>query len=288
MFRTAIISGHLRKSKNMAIPDESLADIFLTDSGSKHIQPFADRKFCEIAVAEAKKSVAEDDGELHPCVGAVVVKDGEILATGYRGETGEGRHAEFCALKKINNDVDHVELTGCTVYTTLEPCSQRNSPNKTACATRLINAKVSRVVYGLADKDDSVYGHVSLSEANVEVGFFPGDLVQELVVLNKDWSDTRRQPVIAPPPNGTNSIANVSYYKPGTPMEDNLHLYVRPPKDDGGFFTIEDATMNVLAWGHTLEDIAVKWRRIDSQKTIVEGLQRQTSGNSGHQRLALS
>jgi pyrimidine deaminase RibD-like protein len=286
MFRTAIISGHLRKSKNMAIPDESLADIFLTDSGSKHIQPFADRKFCEMAVAEAKKSVAEDDRELHPYVGAVVVKDGEILATGYRGETGPGRHAEFCALKKINDDVDHVDLTGCTVYTTLEPCSQRNSLNKRACATRLIDAGVSRVVYGMADKDESVYGHVSLTEANIDVGLFPGDLIQELVSLNRDWSATRRQPEIAPPPNDTTAIAYVSYYKPGTSMTDNIYRYVRPPKDPGGFFTIEDSAKKVLAWGRTLEDIAVKWREMDGQKIIVQGLQRQTS-QSTHQLLML-
>ena len=56
MFSTAITSGHLTKSKNMAIPDEFLADIFLTDAGSKHAQPFVDRKFCEMAVAEARKS----------------------------------------------------------------------------------------------------------------------------------------------------------------------------------------------------------------------------------------
>jgi pyrimidine deaminase RibD-like protein len=185
MFSTAIASGHLTKLKNTAIPDEFLADISLTEAGSERIQPFLDRKFCEMAVAEARKSIAEDDGESHPHVGAVAVKDGKILSTGYRGETGAGRHAEFCAIKKINDDVDHVDLSGCTVYTTLEPCSERNSPNKTACATRLINAKASRVVYGMADKDESVYGHVSLSEANIAVSLFPGDLIQELVALNK-------------------------------------------------------------------------------------------------------
>jgi len=203
MLNTAITSGHLTKSKNMAIPDEFLADIFLTDAGSELIQSDVDREFCEMAVAEAKKSVAEDDGEPHPYVGAVVVKDGKILATGYRCETGEGRHAEFCALKKINDDVDHIDLSGCTVYTTLEPCSKRNSQNKTACATRLINAKVSRVVYGMPDKDESVYGHVSLVEANISVDLFPSGLIQGLVALNRKWSDTRREPEIAPPPNRT-------------------------------------------------------------------------------------
>jgi pyrimidine deaminase RibD-like protein len=286
MFSTAIASGHLTKLKNMAIPDEFLADIFLTEAGAELTQTVSDRKFCDMAVAEARNSVAEDDGEPHPYVGAVVVKDGKILATGFRGETGEGRHAEFCALKKINDDVDHIDLCGCTVYTTLEPCSKRNSPNKTACATRLINAKVSRVVFGMADKDESVYGHVSLVEADIAVGLFPRDLIQELLALNKKWSDTRRQPEIAPPPNDASPVATASYYKPGTSIADNIHLYVRPPKDDGGFFTIEDTSKNVLAWGQTLQDIAVKWHQIDDQKVIVEGLQRQVSGGS-HRLLAL-
>jgi pyrimidine deaminase RibD-like protein len=280
MFTTALASGHLTKLKNMAIPDEFLADIFLTETGSELTQTILDRKFCEAAVAEARKSIAENDGEPHPYVGAVVVKDGNILATGYRGETGEGRHAEFCALKKINDDVDHVDLSSCTVYTTLEPCSKRNSSNKTACATRLISAKVSRVVFGMADKDESVYGHVSLTEANIDVSLFPGDLIQALVALNKQWSDTRRQPEVAPPPNDTSPLASVSYNKPGTPMTDNIYLYVRPSKNDGGFFTIEDAARTVLAWGRTLQEIAVKWHQIDDQKVIVEGLQRQSSGGS--------
>jgi hypothetical protein len=131
-----------------------------------------------------------------------------------------------------------------------------------------------------------VYGHVSLTEANIAVGLFPTDLIQELVALNKNWSDTRRRAENAPPPNDTAPAATVSYYKPGTSMADNIHLYVRPPKDAGGFFTIEDAAKDVLAWAQTLQDIAVKWHQIDDQKIIVEGLQRQGSSSS-HQLLVL-
>ena len=280
MFETAIASGHLTKSKNLAIPDEFLADIFLTEAGADLAQPALDREFCVMAVTEARKSISEDDGELHPHVGAVVVKDGKVLASAHRGETGEGSHAEFCALKKINDDVNRIDLSDCTVYTTLEPCSKRNSFNKTACATRLINAGVSRVVYGMADKDESVYGHVSLTEANINVGLFPRDLIQELIALNKNWSDTRRQTESPPPPNNTPPLATASYYKPGTSMTDNIHLFVRPPRDDEGYFTVEDAERNVLAWGHTLQEIAVKWHQVDDQKVIVEGLRRQNSGSS--------
>src|SRR5260370_5133342 len=221
MVELAIKSRHLTKTRGAANPSESLTDIFLTESGSELIQGFFDREFCEMAIAEARKSIAENDGELHPCVGAVVVKDGKVIARAYRGETGEGRHAEFCALKKINDDVDNVDLSGCTVYTTLEPCSIRK-PSKTPCTNRLINGKVARVVYGLADKDETVYGHSSLSEAGIKIGLFPNDLIQELLVLNKKWSDTRRKPEVVPRANDTAPLANASYYKPGPPMTDNI------------------------------------------------------------------
>ena len=275
MLGIGIASGHLTKLKNMAIPDEFLADISLTKSGSELIQAALDRTFCEAAIAEARKSVAENDGELHPCVGAVVVKDGKVIARAYRGETGEGRHAEFCALKKIDDDVDNVDLSSCTVYTTLEPCSERKPPKK-PCTERLIASKVARVVYGMADKHESVYGHSSLVEAGIEIGFFPNDLMQELLILNKGWSDSLRLKQGVPPSNDTSPLANVSYYKPGTSMADNTHFFVRPPWTAGGFFTVEDALRNVLAYGRTLEEIAIEWHRMDKQKVIVEKLVRQS------------
>jgi pyrimidine deaminase RibD-like protein len=283
LYKAATASGHLTTMGN-PIQGESLVDIFLTDEGAEHILKSQDIQYCKMAVDLARKSIAENDGEPHPYVGAVVVKDGKVLATGYRGETGEGRHAEFCALNKLNDDIDNVDLSGCTVYTTLEPCSIRKT-SKTPCTNRLINGKVARVVYGLADKDETVYGHSSLSEAGIEIGLFPKDLIQGLLVLNKKWSDTRRQPEVPPPPNNTNAIANASYHKPGTSIEENVHLMVRPPKDDGGFYTIEDGARNVLAHSRSLEEIGVKWRGIDVQKVLVEKLVRQGYSNSSGSQL---
>lgn len=278
MLEIAIASGHLTKTRGAANPTESLADIFLTKSGSQLIQGFFDRAFCELAIAEARKSVAEDD-RLHPYVGVVIVKDGKVLATGYRCETGEGRHGEFCALKKLNDDVDSVDLSDCTVYTTLEPCSKRNSPGKTPCTVRLINAKVARVVYGMADKDESVYGHHTLVEAGIEIGLFPHDLMEDLLALNKKWSDSFRvEPIV--PPNDTPPLANVSYYKLGTPMSDNTHFFVRPPKNADGLFTVEDAVKNVISYGRTLDEIAIAWHGMDDRKRIVEKLVRQNAGSS--------
>ena len=74
MFSTAIASGHLTKLKNMAIPDEFLADIFLTETGSELGQTVFDRKFCEMAVAEARKSIPENDGDCTRMSGRLSLK----------------------------------------------------------------------------------------------------------------------------------------------------------------------------------------------------------------------
>jgi pyrimidine deaminase RibD-like protein len=275
MFTTAVMSEHLTRTKNTSIPDEFLVDIHLTKSGLEIIQNVWDRIFSEGAIIQARKSIAEDDGKPHPYVGVVIVKDGNVLATGFRGESGEGDHGEYCALKKLNQ----ADLRGATVYTTLEPCSERNPPKK-SCTERLIDAKVARVVSGSADKDESVYGHSTLVEAGIEIGFFPHDLMQELLVLNKTWSDSRRAKQGIPPPNDTSPLANVSYYKLGTSMADNTHFFVRPPKDAGGFFTVEDAAKTVLAHARTLDEIAIAWHGMDDRKRIVEKLVRQSAGSS--------
>jgi pyrimidine deaminase RibD-like protein len=273
LIQVALLGGHITKAKNMAMPNEFLVDITLTKAGLELIQTTLDRQFCEMAVVEAKKSVAEDE-RLHPKVGAVIVKDGRVLATGYRCESGKGDHAEFCGLKKLTA----VEVEGATVYTTLEPCSSRKHP-KQPCTKHLIDGKLARVVFGMPDKDPSVYGHHTLIEASIEIGVFPHDLIQELQTLNKTWSDSLRvKPIV--PPNDTSPLANVSYYKLGTSMADNTHFFVRPPWTDGGFFTVEDALKNVLAYGRTIEDIAIEWHRMDDQKVITEKLVRQSHGSS--------
>jgi deoxycytidylate deaminase len=87
LIQVAPLGGHITKTKNMAMPNEFLADVTLTKAGLELIQTTLDRQFCEMAVVEAKKSIAEDDQRLHPKVGAVIVKDGKVLTTGFRGES---------------------------------------------------------------------------------------------------------------------------------------------------------------------------------------------------------
>lgn len=144
-----------------------------------------DRKFSRMAIDEARKSVAELDGRPHPLVGAVVVKNGQVLSVAHRGEAA-GNHAEFIALEKKLSDE---AVAGATVYTTLEPCTTRNHP-KLPCAARLIERKVARVVIGMLDPDERITGRGQrkLRSANIVTEFFPNDLMTEVEELNREFT----------------------------------------------------------------------------------------------------
>jgi diaminohydroxyphosphoribosylaminopyrimidine deaminase/5-amino-6-(5-phosphoribosylamino)uracil reductase len=137
------------------------------------------------AVELAAKSVSEtgrDDPT--PAVGAIIVKDGVEIASAYRGECAAGNHAEKCAIEFA----DGRDLRGSVVYTTLEPCSRRNSP-KIACAQRLIDQGVSTVYIGLYDPNPKIYreGWKMLRDAGIELRDFPADLREELRTINREF-----------------------------------------------------------------------------------------------------
>lgn len=139
-------------------------------------------EFMRMAIAEARKCRAED-GRIHPMVGAVVVKDGKLLGTAYRGELTPGEHAEFTVLeKKLGNQI----VAGSTVYTTLEPCTSRNNP-KIPCADRLIERRVAKVVIGILDPDDRIRGkgQMRLRDAGITTELFPPDLMAEVEDINR-------------------------------------------------------------------------------------------------------
>ena len=140
-------------------------------------------KFMEMAVAEAMKSVSEDSRP-HPKVGVVIVKDGSIQATAFRGES-PGSHAEYTALEKKSSGID---LSGATLYTTLEPCTTRNHP-KIPCARRVIERQIGKVVIGILDPNPRIRGRGvwDLKQAGIVIEFFTKEYEEKITEINKEF-----------------------------------------------------------------------------------------------------
>lgn len=130
-----------------------------------------DEKFMRIAIGLAKKAQPLPN----PKVGAVIVKKGRIIATGYHHKAGDA-HAEVDALGKLKGG----EAKNSTIYVTLEPCSHygRTPP----CTKAIIEAGIARVVYAVDDPTKKVKGAEELKKAGVEVK--AGVLCNEAQMLN--------------------------------------------------------------------------------------------------------
>ena len=88
-------------------------------------------------------------------VGAVVVKDGEIIGRGYNSPISRhdpSAHAEMLALRDAAQKTGNYRLTGCELFVTLEPCLM--------CAGAIMHARVARLVYGASDPKTGACGSV--------------------------------------------------------------------------------------------------------------------------------
>ena len=128
----------------------------------------------------------------NPVVGAVLVRDGEIVGEGWHERAG-GPHAEAVALEAAGPRAE-----GATLYVTLEPCSHhgRTPP----CADAVRDAGVSRVVAGAADPNPKVAGRglERLRSAGVAVELADGDLGFRARAQNEAWRTwiSRRRPFV--------------------------------------------------------------------------------------------
>lgn len=110
-----------------------------------------DEAMMQQALVLAQKAL--DAGEVP--VGAIVVKDGEIVGRGWNRpirDKDPTAHAEVTAMRDAGRYLGNYRLPGCTLYVTLEPCAM--------CAGAIMHARISRVVYGAKDPKTGVCGSV--------------------------------------------------------------------------------------------------------------------------------
>lgn len=146
-----------------------------------------DEFFMREAISLAR--AAECLGEVP--VGAVVVKDGEIIGRGFNTPIGEAdptAHAEICALRDAARKLDNYRLPGCELFVTLEPCAM--------CAGAIIHSRIARVVYGARDYKTGVHGSVvdlfAVERLNHHATVQGGVLAEECGRLLSDFFAQRR------------------------------------------------------------------------------------------------
>ena len=132
--------------------------------------------------------LAYESGEIP--VGAVIVKDSQIISEGYNLRETEKRstaHAEIVAIEEACRRLGGWRLSGCTLYVTLEPCPM--------CAGAIINSRIDRVVYGVRDAKAGCFGSLINFNSypfNHSPELFEGVCAEECAALLRKFFAQRR------------------------------------------------------------------------------------------------
>lgn len=147
----------------------------------------SDEKYMRRALERAREAAAA--GEVP--VGALVVRDGEVIGEGWNrpiATCDPSAHAEIVALRAAGLTIGDYRLGGSTLYVTLEPCIM--------CAAALIHARVDRLVFGAWDPKAGAAGSIvdifRLPQLNHRVDAFGGVLAEECAALLQGFFAARR------------------------------------------------------------------------------------------------
>jgi tRNA(adenine34) deaminase len=139
------------------------------------------------ALVAAKK--AEKKGEVP--IGAVIVKEGKIIAEGYNRciiDKDPTAHAEIAVLRKASKKLNNYRLNGCHIYVTIEPCCM--------CTGALVNARIEKIFFGAFDKKagacKSVFKIANSKKLNHKIEFLGGILEKECAGIIQKFFKNKR------------------------------------------------------------------------------------------------
>lgn len=146
-----------------------------------------DQIYMQAAIALAKQ--AAENGEVP--VGAIVVKDGEIIGRGSNAPIGmhdPSAHAEILAMRDAAKNIGNYRLVDCTLYVTLEPCAM--------CAGAIQHSRIANLIYGASDPKTGACGSVvnlmSKEKLNHHTIVTSGVLAEEAGKILSDFFKQRR------------------------------------------------------------------------------------------------
>ena len=138
--------------------------------------------FFSRAFEEAKKSF--EIGEIP--VGAVIVKDGKIISTGFNEKESNNCclcHAELTAIKNASKVLNNWRLIDCDIYVTLEPCEM--------CAAAIKQARISNIYCAISNDDEVIHNNVlnilKKDKSNPQVNLYNDQCVEEGRKILKDF-----------------------------------------------------------------------------------------------------
>ncbi len=151
------------------------------------ISPTAHERWMQHALTLAQRAAGEDEVP----VGAVIVRDGEVVGEGWNRPihgNDPTAHAEIIAMRAAGEALGNYRLGGCLLYVTLEPCVM--------CAGAMIHARIDGLVYGAPDPKagavDSVYQVLTDNGLNHQVPWLGRVLADECAALLRDFFRARR------------------------------------------------------------------------------------------------
>ncbi len=144
-------------------------------------------KFMKVALEEARKAYEMEEVP----IGAVIVKNNEIIARGYNKKNKLNnvlKHAEIIAIEKAQKKIGNWRLDDCDIYITLEPCPM--------CASAIQQSRIKNVYYGIENLDENNHEIVNKifakTNTNKKVNYMYGFCADEVKEIMQRFFENKR------------------------------------------------------------------------------------------------